>query len=694
MHKLFNIAWVCLLGVLITTGCRPDVKRPTWDVKALAPIFSTRIGINDLLADSTVSVGPGGQVKLVTRQKLANLMPGEVAQPLNDTFYNVANIESLELSSRTISRRLSLGQLAAGAGLTGQLIIASHGTNQVIPPLSGIGPNTFPVDATQFFTSITLRDGWLILRLENGLPVPLTNMQYRISNNGPGIPVLIQNTLDTLSVGEVHYDSLRLNNNVTISGQLQAELINVDSPGSNGQPVPIDTNDAILTRVTVNKLDPVAATAIFPSQNLIEDTATSSVVAPSARLTRVHVSGGQLFLNAISTVEDELELDYIVPRGQRNGQTLQFTETLPPAPPGGTSSKTTTVPIQGYTIDMTGLPGASNVFNTFYAVFRGRVDSSGKLVNLSLQDSVRIRTGTRNLRADRGYGFMGYDTIAFAEKSYVSPIRELTGGQIRLDRVKVGLELNNYIGAPLDIRVDEIFAQKGAQQRPLQWSQLGQSFTLPRAQEISPGLRPQPGRLTLTLDSSNSNAERLIEIRPDSLYTKLSAYLNRGVPQTNLSQFLYTDYGVETFLTLEVPLQAELSDLGFLDTNDFVYQELDPDNRLQNGELKLLTDNFFPLAFAPALLLLQTDGSILDTLQSAETIPAAQVDSTGRALRPTEGSVVFPITAQQVPRLKDTRRLVLLLRISSARPPGEVTLYSDNYLDVKLVGDLNLSTAP
>ncbi|MDR9441844.1 MAG: hypothetical protein RI842_03925 [Schleiferiaceae bacterium] len=694
MHKLFHIGWVLVLGVMLASGCRPDVKRPDWDVQALAPVFSTRIGINDLLADSTVSVGTGGQVKLVTRQKLANLMPGEVAAPLNDTFYNVANIQSLELSDQTITRRLSLGQLAAGAGLTGQLIIASHGSSQVIPPLNGIGPNSFPVDATQFFTSITLRDGWLVLRLENGLPVPLTNMQYQIINNGPGTATLIQNTIDTLAVSEVHYDSLRLNNNITISGQLQAELLNVDSPGSDGQSVPIDTSDAILTQVKVNQLDPVAATAVFPSQNLIEDTATSAVVAPSARLTKVHVSGGQLFLNAISTVEDKLEMDYVVPRGQRNGQTLQFTETLPPAPPGGTSSKTTTVPIQGYTIDMTGLPGASNVFNTFYAVFRGRVDSTGQLVSLSLEDSVRIRTGTSNLRADRGYGFMGYDTIPFAEKSWVEPIRELTGGQIRLDRVKVGLELDNYIGAPMDIRVDEIFAEKDASQRSLQWAQLGQAFTLPRAQEKQPGLRPQPGRLSLTLDSSNSNAERLIEIRPDSLYTDLTAYLNRNVASSDLSQFLYTDFGVETFLTLEVPLQASLNDLGFLDTNAFDYAELDPDGRLQSGALKLLTDNYFPLAFAPQLLLIDPNGTPLDTLASAEAIPPAQTDSTGRALIAQEGAVTFPITARQIPHLKETQQLVLLLRISSAQPPGEITLYSDNYLDVQLVGDLNISTAP
>jgi len=97
LRSLKQITCLVILGLVIVTGCRPEVKRPNWDVQALAPVFNTRIGINDLLADSTVAVGAGGQVRLVTRQKLANLMPGEVAAPLNDTFYNVANIQSLEL---------------------------------------------------------------------------------------------------------------------------------------------------------------------------------------------------------------------------------------------------------------------------------------------------------------------------------------------------------------------------------------------------------------------------------------------------------------------------------------------------------------------------------------------------------------------------------------------------------------------
>lgn len=684
-----------ILGVILWGGgCKPDLQVPQYEVDGLVPLLRSRLGVNDLLRDSTIVVDEQGLMRLVTRERLATIKPGEVARPLNDTFYNSASIQSLELNKQVIQRDITLGQLARGAGPTGQLILLSHGNSLVVPPVNGIGPNDFNVDATQFFSSMTLRDGWLVLRLENNLPLDLANLQYEIANRGVGGTVLLQNNLPSLAVGAVHYDSVRLQNNIQISGQLVARLTNVDVPGSNGNPVPIDTNDAIGVTVTVDKLDPVAATAVFPSQNLIEDTAVSQIVAPSARLTKVHVSGGNLFLNATSTVQDVLELDYVVPGGVRNGSILQFTEVLPPAPPGGTSQRQTQVSIQGYEIDMTSLPRLPNAVNEFYAVFRGRVDSSGQLVTLTLEDSVSIITGTQNLRADRGYGFIGYDTIQFQEKNFIEePLDAIISSDLQLNQVQVALEILNYIGAPIRIDLHEIYTQRERNQVPLQWDDINRELQLPPAQETSPGLRPQPGRLVVKLDSSNSNAQDLVEIRPDSIFTDLTAFLNKGVDTTELSQFLYTAFGVETFLSLEVPLDLRIDQFLASDTSRFTYGDLDSKERLQGGELRLLADNFYPLAMHVDILLLDGQFQPLDTLLAPRSIAPAQVDTSGRASKSSSSEINYALGASQLAKLRQAQHLVLLTEFQSpANRPAGVRIYSDNYLDLQLVGDLKIST--
>ncbi len=679
-----------LFGFLFLVACRPDVDVATWNVDTLVPIAKARININDLVADSTVKVDPEGLVSVVFRNKIASLKPGEIAPPFNEVFKNTANIKSIDLGSRTISEQVTLAQMAANAGILGQLILSNHGNNQIIPPLTGLGPNSFNVDATQFFQSMTLRDGWMVLRMENGLPIELQNVQYEIGNSG-STPIL-QNTILSLSPNGVHYDSVRLQNNVTITGQLVATLISLDSPGSNGNPVLIDTTDAIDLLFTIDKLDPVSATAVFPAQNLVEDTATASIEPPSALLTKVHVQEGQIFMDATSTIDDAINLQYKIPGAIKNGVPLAFTEVIPAAPLGGSSQRRIEVPVLNYDIDLTGVPGSTNVFNEFYTVFVTRVDSSGRLINLSLTDSVYIETGIDELIANRGYGFLGYDSIKTTETTAINEFSNLQGGTLSLEAASLQLEIDNYIGANMDLRLLSAEAQSENTKEQLVWDDLGEVLTLGRATENTPGTRPQPQRTVFNLNQNNSNVNELLSLGPETFKVDLEAYMNNGVTAPDLTQFLYTEYGIDAFLNAEIPLNLSLENVSISDTQDFRYIDFDPKARLEGGSFKILAENFYPFAAEIDILLLNEQGQVLDTLQSMETLQAAKVDENGRAYEATESELEFPLDQAKIVRLKITTDLVF--RVSFNTPPQAqaVKFYSDNYLDIQLVGHLSINT--
>lgn len=685
-----RISTLLLLLLFGAGACRPDVKPARWELRALAPLVETRIDINDILVDSTVSVGPDGLVSLVIRNKLAEAEAGEIAPPFNEVFVNSANIQKIELGRRTIREQVSLGEMALQAGTTGLLIIAGNGTNQVIPPLMGIGPTSFPVDATEFFQSMTLRDGWLVLRMTNGFPIDLTNVQYEIANQGGGTAIL-SNTIALFPAGSTHIDSVRLNNNVTVTGQLVANLINIDSPGSNGNAVLIDTSDQIDIQVTVDQLDPVAATAIFPAQELIKDTATANISAPTALLTSVHIDEGLIYMDVSSTIEDVINLRYQVPGAIRNGQPLDINETIPAAPPGGSNSKRAEVTVEDYDIDLTGIPGSVGVYNEFYTIFSGRVDSSGKLISLALVDSVYVETGIERMIADRGYGFLGYDSTLANETSAAVPLSSIISGELKLDNAILELELENYIGTEIQFAINQIRAERANLAQDLSWNELGDIKLIPRAVENTPGQKPQPGRLSLNLDKSNSNIQELIELRPDSFQTSLEYYLNRNTSPSDFSQFLYVDYGLEAYLNAEIPLNLSLQDIETADTNDFDYRNLDPENRLQHGVLKVLADNFYPFEARAELWLLDEKGALIDTLAPAETIAPAQVDAEGRAVQLSSSQLNIPITPSDVPSLKATHQILFRVFFNTPGQPEKVKIYSDNYLDLKLVGDLSLN---
>lgn len=684
-----------LFFTLLLSACRPDVKTAHWNVEALTPLVSTRIDFTDLITDdSTLVTSDSGLVSLVFRNQLVNLKPGEIAPPFNNEFFNTVKINSIDLGTRVINEKITLGRIAQQAGVTGQIIIASNGTSQPIPPINGLGPSTFNVDATSLFQTLTLKDGFLILRLENDLPADVTNVQYEISNQGGGVP-LMQKTIASLPAGAVEIDSVRLLNNVVITGQLQASLVNVDFPGTGSNSVPIDTSDALKIRLTVDKLDPVSATAIFPAQNLFADTGTANIMASSALLTSVHLVDGIIFIDAESTVDDVISLEYLIPGATQNGQTLGFIERIAAAPPGGLIQQYTEKPVSDYNVDLTGIPGSINVFNEFYTIFNARIDSTGRLINLSLEDSVFIKTGIKGLVADRGYGFMGYDTATEVSRSAFGGIPELRSGSIELDNVILDIEIENYLGAPISFKINNVNSQNyGANPflNTLTWMQLGQELSVPRGTEVIVGEKPQPGRVTYRLDKNNSNAQRLLETLPDSILIDAETYLNAGIPSSDLSQFLYTDYGVEAFLNVQIPLNLSMQKLQAVDTADFDYLDLDAQERLQGGAFNVLADNFYPFEFDLNLLLLDEQFNPIDTLESADIIASAGLDVDRRASTITKSKVQFPITSTKIENLKATKHLVFLVEFNTPNPPEKVKLYSDNYLDLVLVGDLSLST--
>jgi hypothetical protein len=681
------------LLVTLIISCRPDIDTARWDVDALVPLVKTRIDYNNLFSpDSNFTTSDSDLVSIVIRNELANLSPGEVAPPLNKVYFNTVKISSIDLGTRVINRDITLGAIAQEGGLAGQIIIANNGTNQVIPPVSGFGPNTFQVDATEFFQTMTLKDGWLILRMENGLPAELTNIQYEISNQSGGVPIL-QNTVASLPPAAVHFDSIQLVNNITINGQLVANLINVDFPGTGTTQVPIDTSDALQIRLTVDKLDPISATAIFPDQVLFQDTSAESISAPGALLTSVHVNEGVLFIDAASTVEDIILLEYLVPSGVRNGQVLGFVEQLAAAPALGITNTYVEVDVIDYNIDLTGFPNDVNVFNQFYTVFSARVDSSGNLITLSLEDSVFIQTGIKDLKADRGYGFIGYDTTVERTTVIIDVLDAFRTGTIELDDVLLSLEIENYIGAPISFRINA--AQGDYTSSPtvnLNWSQLGQELQIPRAVESNPGDRPVPGRANFSLDKGNSNVQEVLQGVPDSLTIEAEVYLNPGVANTDLSQFLYSTYGIEASLNIEIPLNLSMEDLLVRDTAEFNYNDFDASDRLQGGQLTILAENFYPFELGIDLVLLDANKNVLDTMTSADRVVPAIMDNANRAIAISKSKTNYALTNTRIEALRNTTYIVFDLNFNTADLPEKVKIYSDNYLDMTLVGDLSVSS--
>lgn len=682
--------------LLLIIGCKPDPKIPKWDVEALTPLVSSRLDIRDILADSSLSVTADGELSVVYQNKLATLKPNEIIEPLNATFKNVIKLSDISLGNPTINDAISLGFLAKGGTPAGQFIIFNNGKKAIIPPFNSTNKKAFTVDATKFFQSINLITGDLKIELYNDLPIMLTDIEFDLKNKSSGT-ILLQKSIDTLRSQQTYSETISLNGQ-TIEGQLTTTLKKLGTPGSGSDSLVIDTSRKIFITVSLDNLTPSSATAIFPDQILANDTADTEIKTGNAQMTRVKVKGGSMFLNATSTIEDQISLNYIIPGANLNGTQLRLDESIPAASPPNTSSKTTSLSLSGYEIDMTGRPLYSNVYNTFYTILMGKIDSSGNLITLSLQDSVLLETGINDLTANEGYGYLGKDTTESNEVNKVSLFTELAGSDFDLASARMQVEFRNHIGAPIDIRVDQLLASNastpqsisGSNSTALSWDDLGGINTIPAA--TLSGRIPQPSYLLLNLDETNSNLDQLIETNPQFFKTEVVSFMNGSLNTPDYNQFIFSDYGIDTYLNLEIPMHFSAKDIHITDSITFDYANLDKDGQLQKGALKLIAKNHFPFGGTIDLFLVNDLGERVGTLTSADLLESATVDANGKSITEIKSVLEYPLTAQQVDVLKNTSHIVIDVHLNTPNPDQKVKLYDSDYLDLTLSGDLTIRT--
>ncbi len=674
-------------------ACRPDTQPAEWDVQTLTPILKSRLDIGDIVADSVLSTNGEGLLSLVYRNRLSDLTLDEIIKPINSNFLNTVKLQSIDLGTRTVENKITLGQFARSTGgFIGLIIVSNHNGSTNVPAILGVGPETYNIDASQFFQTITLQSGLLIVSLKNDFPIELTNIRYRLENQSGGVPLAMRNVA-SIPPNTTYIDSVDLSSTV-LEGNLKAVMENIDSPGDPNS-VPIDTSKALEIKITITDLIPTSATAIFPDQNIVNDTTDSEVDnLDDAELTQIVVDEGKLFIDATSTIEDIVVFNYVLPKASLNGTVLTINESLPAAAPGGSSSKYVEVPIEDYTLDLSGIKVASPDFNTIGSILKGRIDSSGNLITLSLQDSIYLNTGILNLTAKRAFGYLGKDTVSSEDTSLVDFFEGFTGGTFDLDEFKLSVEVENYFGAPVHARFNSLASiGPNLPQADLNWAQLGQLIAVPPATLSSPTTsKPSPGIATFQLDKSNSNIDELFENQPDRFIFEVDAFANAFATVPDRNQFVFLEYGLSTYLTAEIPLNLSLNNISLADTSEFDYFDLDSKGRLQRGELRLVAENTFPLESIVEIVLLDEQNNILDTLSSSDKIEPALTDANGRSIQMVKSTLSFPLAEIEIANLKNTTKLVFLSAFTTVPTSQAVKFYSDNYMDLKLVGDLTLRT--
>ncbi|MCH8905291.1 MAG: hypothetical protein IIA45_15440 [Bacteroidetes bacterium] len=679
MKRLFLLLFAGSL--LFSLSCRHKLEKTSWEVDVLAPLVKTTLSIDNIVADSTLQINADNSISIVYQQTLYDYNLASFIQPYDTTIERTFKIDSLSLAKKSLTFTYSLGDIANNVGPAGTLIILNNLKMLTILPISGIALSDIDVSAQDFFETATLKTGFMDIEIKNELPTDVANVRFEFSNKVQG-NVLIRDTFPLILSGTSMKQTYDLSGK-TVEGSLVAKIVNLDVVGT-VSPVLIDTSKALIITLTVYDLTVFKATAIFPAQDLINDKNHEVLEMDSLKFTRMRIKSGFIKTEIYSTAEDTVYFTFALPGAIKNGQSFKKVVKADPAPPNGTTHVNLFHDFSGYDVDLTGSDGSK--LNYLYRELSVRIDSTGKTVTLSLQDSFRVIMGIVQLVPDYAVGYFGQDTVNVGPASVdIDVFDAVKSGTIDLENVIMSLEIDNGLGLDGTIEFKNIEAvnTKDAKSKTLTYSGVTMPFPITGATD-----NPlTSSKNVIILDNSNSNSNELISLLPDKFNYELTLTTNPA--GYTLNNFGYASSNLSTNLNIEIPLSFISDKLKLSTVAKFSLDQIKKPEKLKDGTLRLIVDHGFPLDAYIDLYLLNKSGNIIDSLISPMVIKAASLNGSGKVDTKRQTILVYIISKNKMAKLLQTKQIRFNIEFSTVPANTYVKIYSDYSSDLKLTGDFN-----
>ncbi|MCS6819175.1 MAG: hypothetical protein NZ522_04430, partial [Chitinophagales bacterium] len=341
--KLVFSVSVC---VFFLSACRKE-RQSEWDTELLLPLASATLSIENLVKDTSLIKKNNDNSLLLTYSKpIYEFSLAKQIINIPDTFIGTTfRLDSLRLPNQLISYRTTLGQMAQQlknspdptAQFFANFIINSHKQYRVIPPINGLSapPTTF--DASLMFDNAKLKTGYIDLVVRNFYPVAISSAVIEVKDLKSNKVILTEN-IPYIPAKDSIFKIVNISGK-SVSNKLSFELKDLNSPGSNGQQVYVDTTDYLEAFLRMYDLRIEEATAVFPTQNVVSITEEITQQIADRKLTYIDCRRGKLKIFVTSTVQEQLYLEYTLEGAyDKFGRPLVEFTTVPPAPPGGSTT--------------------------------------------------------------------------------------------------------------------------------------------------------------------------------------------------------------------------------------------------------------------------------------------------------------------------------------------------------------------
>ena len=615
MNRLY---FIILILALIFSSCKHELETPSWDVDLITPVANTNVSIDQIVIEDSlieIQTNDSGLVSLFYQSNLDDIDFDSLINIDMIVPGKTERLDSINFDNINISDTISLGELVSTIPLGS--ILFPNGSTASIPYLPNvISSDTFNVNASDYFETMILSDGYLFFEITNNLPTDISNVSVSLVNSS-NLNNIAAFNFPLISSGTSAKDSLSLAG-LSIDKNIEAIINNVDVNASNGN-ITVNYSDNLISKISLKNLQITEATAFFPQQELSKEITETTFDLGDAQITEIGIKTGLVKISLVSTIPDTGRIIYNIPSLKKNGVPFS-TEKIVPTTISGESTDYI-FDFQDYVLDLTGKDGrlGGDTVNTIYSELITYIDSTGELVTLNQQDSFYYYTEFI-FSPEYALGYLGTDTVEFGPEIIKNNIfNNIIGGNIDLNNTNLSVEIDNYFGADANLVFTNLTAENsntGEISTPSVDEDgnnfIGHEYNINRATLINLANSDIQSSTT----SIRLNADEMLSILPDKITTSLNVYLNPN-GQSSTPDFIFPDYPLDASIELEVPLNIIANNLHLRDTTDV---DIEQNEDVEVEKVFLKVENGFPIDCNIKMILLDKNQNILDTLFKNQSI--------------------------------------------------------------------------
>ena len=659
-----------LFIIIAISSCRRELEAPEVQNELLTPILSTKLDISKIVPDSLISEDSDGLISLVYRNTIYEASLNAFDELNSREFDRSAKLDQLVLGDRSVVNAITLGQLYPALGLF-------NGTQQQINRIPNLSFGPVVLDGSAYFDEMTLDSGYMDITIDNGLPTSLSDIEFEIRNQSNN-SLVVDTIFDFVAAGGSETRSINIAGK-SVESFLEAIVTNFTLDASAGL-VLIDTSDAITVTVTTRDLKVYSAKAIFPAQNIIEVGDTNQLTGVGkARITRAIAKSGFVNVEVESTIEDTLYFEYYIPEGLKDGKSFTVKESIPPAPTGGSTNKSFKYDVSGYEFGMTGYPVA-NSYNLFYSDLIGRIDSTGRKVNITLNDSIRIFVSLSGFIPEYMEGYAGDTTINIGPE--IVPLElfdKIDGGTLEFHEVNMSLSVKNGNNVPFNVELSGLKAKntRNGSNVDIDLATLPNPISVLGASSLT-----DPWEETWKIDSKD-NLNDALSIFPNQFEASLSIATNPDQNANDLSQFGVDSNKLVAYSDIEIPLDFVANGLTLKDTVEFSSKNISRPDGIGSGTLYLSAKNSFPLSAEIELAFIDINGVVLQTLSFDKSIASGSLNQA------KESVLAWKFDRDTFDKMLSSDFVIMTASVSTETVDEGTKIYSTMGLDLKLSARFN-----